>query len=79
MLVTLRHSDLTRVARFSNQILIESADGLAFSEGGDSGSLIVDPTTNCAVGLLFAAPDSGLFAYANPIGKVLEALEIELL
>jgi hypothetical protein len=77
--VTLRHSDLTLVATFVNQIRIDSTDQLAFSEGADSGSLIVDPATKRAVGLLFSGPDVGAFAYANPIGSVLKALDIDLL
>ena len=79
VLVGLRHSDPTQVARFTNQIKVESIDGLALSDGGDSGSLIVDPATNTAVGLLFAGPDSGTYSFANPIDAVFTALEIALL
>lgn len=67
------------LARFDNQLRIESTDGWMFSQGGDSGSLIVDPIKNEAVGLLFAGPDDDIYAYANPIGEVLKALDIELL
>lgn len=77
--VTLKHSDLTVVARFNNQMRIESADRLAFVEPGDSGSLIIDESTSSAVGLFFAAPDSGLFGFASPIGEVLRLLEVDLL
>ena len=77
--VTLKHSDLTLVARFNNQMRIESADKLAFAEGGDSGSLIIDKETRNAVGLFFAAPDTGSFAFANPIGEVFRLLDIDLL
>ncbi|MGH7004466.1 MAG: hypothetical protein ACREIP_11010, partial [Alphaproteobacteria bacterium] len=68
---------------FDNQIEIEGAGDLPFSDGGDSGSLIVDGETR-AVGLLFAGGDQGGrngrgLTYANPIGTVLELLEVELL
>ena len=45
------------------------------SQGGDSGSLVVD-TRNRAVGLLFAG--SAVTTLLNPIGAVLELLDIEL-
>ncbi len=68
--------------RFDQQIEIEGADADAFAEGGDSGSLIVDETRR-AVGLLFAAGDTGGtngkgLTYANPIRSVLDALGVEL-
>lgn len=52
-----------KLARFQNQI--GTTD---MSEGGDSGSLVVD-TTNNPVGLLFAG--SSTRTLANPIGEVL--------
>jgi hypothetical protein len=78
VLVTLRHADLTLVARFTDQIRIDTAEPRTFSEGADSGSLIVDPATNRAIGLLFAGPDSGIFAYANPIEAVFKSLDIAM-
>ena len=45
---------------------------------GDSGALVLTKPGNLAVGLLFACPDNGSFAYANPILAVLDALEIDL-
>ncbi len=67
---------------FDGQIEIEGAGDSAFSDGGDSGSLIVD-TRRHAVGLLFAGSDAGGsngrgLTYANPIGDVLSALKVEL-
>lgn len=67
-----------RVATFRDQIAIQSVNANPFSAGGDSGSLIwrwaagVDP-----VGLLFAG--GGGTTFANPIGRVLSALDIRLL
>jgi hypothetical protein len=68
--------------RFDNQIEIEGAGNKAFSDSGDSGSLIVDDSLR-AVGLLFAGGDEGGsngkgLTYANPIDKVLDALKVNL-
>lgn len=69
--------------RFDDQIEIEGAGNDAFSDGGDSGSLIVDQ--NCgAVALLFAGGDTGGsngkgLTYGNPIQAVLDALKVDLL
>jgi len=69
--------------RFDDQIEIEGAGTAAFSDGGDSGSLIVDGSGR-AVALLFAGGDTGGsnqmgLTYANPIGKVLSSLRATLL
>lgn len=69
--------------RFDDQIEIEGAGTAAFSDGGDSGSLIVDSSMR-AVALLFAGGDTGGsnqmgLTYANPIGKVLSLLQATLL
>ena len=68
--------------RFDNQIEIEGAETGPFSQGGDSGSLIVDGELK-AVALLFAGGDQGGtngqgLTYANPIQKVLDSLEVDL-
>lgn len=68
--------------RFDYQIEIEGADTGPFSQGGDSGSLIVDGNLK-AVALLFAGGDQGGtngqgLTYANPIQKVLDTLEMDL-
>jgi hypothetical protein len=60
-----------RTARFTGQIITEP-----MSQGGDSGSLIVDATENKAVGLLFAG--SNLATIFTPIDAVLIALNITL-
>lgn len=68
---------------FNDQIEIEGADDGPFSQGGDSGSLIVDASRK-AVGLLFAGGDTGGsngkgLTYANPIHTVLSQLKVELM
>jgi hypothetical protein len=69
--------------RFDDQIEIEGAGDKAFSDGGDSGSLIVD-ADRLAVALLFAGGDQGGgngrgLTYANPLTTVLERLKVDLL
>lgn len=60
-----------RTARFVGQTITES-----MSQGGDSGSLIVDVAENKAVGLLFAG--SNLATIFTPINVVLDALNITI-
>ena len=71
------------VIRFDNQIEIEGTGTKAFSDSGDSGSMIVDKDRH-AIGLLFAGGDVGGtngkgLTYANPMETVLEALDVDLL
>jgi hypothetical protein len=68
---------------FNGQVEIEGADSRAFSDGGDSGALIVNGRME-AVALLFAGGDVGGsngrgLTYAHPIHKVLQDLKAELL
>lgn len=70
------------VLRFDNQIEIEGTGTKAFSDSGDSGSLIVDGSRR-AIGLLFAGGDVGGtngkgLTYANPMQTVLDALDVDL-
>jgi hypothetical protein len=44
----------TQAAQFEDQMTIRGAGGAFFSQGGDSGSLVVDGVTRKPVGLLFA-------------------------
>jgi hypothetical protein len=60
-----------RTARFTEQIICEP-----MSQGGDSGSLIVDTAGNYAVGLLFAG--SPLATIFTPIDTVLNVLNVTL-
>ncbi len=69
--------------RFDNQVEIEGTGRSAFSDGGDSGSLIVNESME-AVALLFAGGDQGGsnglgLTYANPIRRVLSDLKATLL
>ncbi len=61
----------TRTARFTGQVIAS-----AMSQGGDSGSLVVDATEQKAVGLLFAG--SNLATIFTPIDVVLNGLDIVL-
>ena len=61
---------------FTNQILIRGLSEQSFSEPGDSGSLILQRSTNQAVGLLFAGSPS--HTIANHIQGVLDALNVQL-
>ncbi len=60
-----------KTARFTGQVI-----STAMSQGGDSGSLIVDSVENRAVGLLFGG--SQLATIFTPIDTVLNALDITL-
>ena len=69
--------------RFDGQIEIEGDGDEPFSDGGDSGSLVVNADL-CGVGLLFAGGDVGGsngrgLTYANPLRTVLDALKVDLL
>lgn len=61
---------------FRNQIIIRGLNAQPFSDSGDSGSLIVERSTQRGVGLLFAG--SGTNTIANHIGDVLQALNVRL-
>lgn len=68
--------------RFDRQIEIEGADNVAFSEGGDSGSLIFD-TQGFGAALLFAGTDQGGtngrgLTYATELSSVFQALDLKL-
>jgi hypothetical protein len=61
---------------FEDQIVIVGANGAAFSDAGDSGSLILERESQMAVGLLFAGSPS--HTLANHIDDVLQALGVTL-
>lgn len=68
--------------RFDGQIEIEGAGNDPFSDGGDSGSLIVDGDRR-AIALLFAGSDQGGtngqgLTFANPLHPVLAAFGADL-
>jgi len=69
--------------RFDGQLEIEGAGTHPFSDGGDSGSLIVDRELR-GVALLFAGGDQGGtngrgLTYANPLQEVLNRLKVDLM
>ncbi|MBI4589924.1 MAG: hypothetical protein HY725_13900 [Candidatus Rokubacteria bacterium] len=69
--------------RFDDQIEIEGEGEAAFSDGGDSGSLVVDGEFR-GVALLFAGSDQGGtngrgLTYAGPLRAVLDQLKVDLL
>lgn len=61
---------------FSEQIMIVGENGKPFGDAGDSGSLILERSSQKAVGLLCAGRNS--YAIANQIGEVLKALKVKL-
>ena len=63
-------------AWFENQIGITGIYGQIFSQGGDSGSLIVDAVTLNPVGLLFAG--GGGMTFANRIDDVLNYFNVSI-
>jgi hypothetical protein len=65
------------IAVFKDQLEIEGIDDKPFALKGDSGSLVVDASSNAAVGLLFAVGDRASFA--NPIGEVLRLLQATII
>jgi len=69
--------------RFDGQIEIEGASTEAFSQGGDSGSLIFTSLGREAAALLFAGGDQGGsngkgLTFANPISAVFDQLKVTL-
>lgn len=64
----------SRSALFNDQVHIRGANGTIFSQGGDSGSLIITAGSKQPVALLFAG--GGVNTFANPIQDVIEGLGI---
>ncbi len=68
---------------FDGQIEIEGSGDEPFSQGGDSGSLILEAGPRLAVALLFVGTELGGansqgLTYANPLRTVLDALKVDL-
>lgn len=61
---------------FVDQIAIRGLHGDVFGEDGDSGALVLERSSNKAVGLLFAHGDG--LAFANHLSAVLTALKVDL-
>ena len=68
----------SQTALFLHQIRITPGNFGTFSQGGDSGSLVVEDVATCprAVGLLFAG--GGGDTFANPIASVLSKLKVNM-
>ena len=68
------------VALFIDSVVIRGLPPTTpFSDGGDSGSIIVDRPRNRACALLFAGADGADVTFANPIQRVLSRLRVRLL
>jgi hypothetical protein len=63
---------------FIDQIAIRGLNGQRFSDSGDSGSAILERSTNKVVGLLFAGATNGSLTFANHISDVLAQLKVRL-
>jgi hypothetical protein len=67
--------DADHVVHFSRQMAIQGVGGKLFSEGGDSGSLVLDAQTSRPVGMIIAG--AGPFGVASHISAILTtALEV---
>lgn len=81
--LVINYGRVTGNLTFDDALEIESTTSRTFSDGGDSGSLIVDPDRK-AVAQLFAGSEQGGrgglgVTYATPIRRVLDALKVDLL
>ncbi len=63
---------------FPDQIAIRGLNAQPFSAAGDSGSAILERSSNKIVGLLFAGATNNSVTFANHISDVLSALKITL-
>jgi hypothetical protein len=78
-IVRMDHQDASLKGVFHGQIrIVPGSSYRAIALGGDSGSLVVDLSSQNAVGLYFAGPQGGEYGIANPIVNVLKELEIAI-
>ncbi len=63
-------------ARFVGQALVQPTSGGSFAEPGDSGSLVVEQTSNRPIGLLFARIPG--YSVITPIEAVLKRMRVSL-
>ena len=63
---------------FTDQIAVRGLNGQRFSDSGDSGSAILERSTNKVVGLLFAGATNGSLTFGNHISDVLTQLKVRL-
>jgi hypothetical protein len=64
------------VLRLREQLIVEPRDGRAFSEGGDSGSLVIEESSRCPLGLLCGGTPG--YSVVNRIDNVLDGLGLSL-
>jgi hypothetical protein len=65
----------TKLAHFTQQIAVTGCSGI-FSDGGDSGALVLDAITDRPVGLLFGG--GGTTSFCNPIDLVLARFGVSI-
>ena len=63
---------------FVDQIAIRGRNGKRFSDSGDSGSAILERSSNKVVGLLFAGATNGSLTFCNHISDGLKQLKVRL-
>jgi hypothetical protein len=76
--IDVSYAPLGGVARFNGQFRVRGLFGATFSDRGDSGSLVTNFPQNQPVGLLFAGNAANNFTFCNPIGRVLAALNVQI-
>ncbi|MCW3049162.1 MAG: hypothetical protein JWO74_3446 [Solirubrobacterales bacterium] len=64
------------VARLQEQVIVEPRDAQAFSEAGDSGSLVIEESSRCPIGLLCGGTPG--YSVVNRIDRVLDGLGLSL-
>ena len=63
---------------FQDQLAVRGLNNQKFSDSGDSGSAILDRSSNKVVGLLFAGATNGNLTFGNHIRDVLVKLKVKL-
>lgn len=66
------------VRTLRDQIRVEARPGGRLGDHGDSGAVLMDEC-NRVVGLYFAGNESGAVGFANPIDRVLDQLDVDVL
>ncbi|KAA2264959.1 hypothetical protein F0L68_07345 [Solihabitans fulvus] len=66
------------VRTLRDQLRVAADPGFGFGDRGDSGSVLVDEA-NRIVGLYFAGNAAGTHGFANPIARVLDELDVDIL
>jgi hypothetical protein len=63
---------------FQDQLAVRGLNNRKFSDSGDSGSAILERSSNMVVGLLFAGSTTGNLTFGNHISDVLSQLHVKL-